>query len=138
MKAYSVDLRTKIVAAHCVDKRSIRQVAQQFDVSPSYVQKLVKQYQTEGNLQPKKRGKPRFSYLTNAEPELKKLVTKYPDATLNELCELFAVKTGHSVSRSALCRALQKAGLRRKKNLLQSKSRYRKSAKTAIRITKKS
>jgi transposase len=57
------------------------------------------------------------SYLTNAEPELKKLVAKYPDATLNELCELFALKTGHWVSRSALCRALQKAGLRRKKKL---------------------
>ena len=129
MKAYSVDLRTKIVAAHCLDKRSIRQVAQQFGVSPGCVQRLVKQYRTEGNLQPKKTGKPRFSHLTNAEPELKKLVAKYPDATLNELCELFALKTGHWVSRSALCRALQKAGLRRKKKLTIVNKRPQKECK---------
>ncbi|MEG4962706.1 MULTISPECIES: IS630 family transposase, partial [unclassified Microcoleus] len=53
--------------------------------------------------------------LTNAEVEVKALVAEHPDATLVELCELFAIKTGNWVSRTAMCRCLQKLGLHRKK-----------------------
>jgi transposase len=115
MKAYSIDLREKIVAAHIQEKISIRQVAIRFAVSKSLVQKLVKQQLLEGNLQPKQRGKPQFSHLTNAEVELRELVVENQDATIVELCELFAFKTGNWVSRTAMCRALQKLGLNRKK-----------------------
>jgi transposase len=115
MKAYSVDLRQKIVAAHLIDKMSIRKVATRFAVSKSLVQKLVHLQRTEGSLQPKPRGKPQFSYLTSAEPEVNALVAEHPDATLAELCELFAQKTGNWVSRTAMCRCLQKLGLNRKK-----------------------
>lgn len=115
MKAYSIDLREKIVAAHIQEKISIRQVAIRFAVSKSLVQKLVKQQKIEGNLQPKQRGKPQFSHLANAEVELRELVGENPDATLVELCEFFAVKTGNWVSRTAMCRSLQKLGLTRKK-----------------------
>jgi putative transposase len=55
MKAYSVDLRTKIVAAHQDQKLSIRKTAARFSVSKSLVQKLVKPQKIEGNLQPKPR-----------------------------------------------------------------------------------
>ncbi|MBH8577875.1 transposase [Nostocaceae cyanobacterium CENA369] len=111
MKAYSVDIREKIVAAHIEEKISIRQVA----VSKSLVQKLVKQQKSHGNLQPLKPGKPRFSHLTNAELELRELVSENQDATIAELCELLALKTGNWVSRTAMCRCLQKLGLNRKK-----------------------
>ncbi|WP_051041640.1 hypothetical protein [Oscillatoria nigro-viridis] len=57
MKAYSVDLRTKIVAAHQDQKLSIRKTAAIFSVSKSLVQKLVKQQKIEGNLQPKREWK---------------------------------------------------------------------------------
>jgi transposase len=115
MKSYSVDLREKIVAAHIQKNISIRKVANIFSVSKSLVQKLVKQQKVDGNLQPKPRGKPQFSHLTNAEIDLRELVEAYPDATLIELCELFADKTGNWVGRSAMCSALQKLGLNRKK-----------------------
>lgn len=98
-----------------VEKIPIRKVAIRFAVSKSLVEKLVKQQQTEGNLQPKPRGKPQFSYLTNAEAEIKTMVAEHPDATLLELCELFAQHTGNWVSRTAMCRYLQKLGLNRKK-----------------------
>ncbi len=81
MKAYSLEFRKRIVIAHWVQKMSIRKVATNFAVSKSLVQKLVKQQQTEGNLQPKRTGKPQFSHLTNAEPEVKALVAEHPDAT---------------------------------------------------------
>jgi len=115
MKAYSLDLREKIVTAHLVQKMSIRKVAIRFAVSKSLVQKLVKQQQIEGNLQPKQRGKPQISHLTNAEALIRTLVAEHQDATLVELCELFAIKTGNWVSRTAMCRYLQKLGLNRKK-----------------------
>ena len=117
MKAYSLDIRQKIVAAHLIEKMSIRKVAARFAVSKSLVQKLIKQQQSQGDLQPLQRGKPQFSYLTNAETELQALVADYPDATLVELCELFAIKTGNWVSRTAMCRCLQNLGLNRKKKL---------------------
>lgn len=115
MKAFSVDLREKIVAAHLVDKLSIRKVAVQFSVSKSVVQKLVKQQRVDEDLQPKPRGKPQFSHLTKAETELRELVAEHHDATLLELCELFAAKTENWVSRTAMGAALQKLGLNRKK-----------------------
>lgn len=115
MKATSIDLREKIVTTHFIDKISIRKVAQRFGVSKSLVQKLVKQQRIDGNLQPKKSGKPHFSYLTNAEAELRILVADNHDATLVELCELFATKTGNWVSKTAMCVALQKLELNRKK-----------------------
>jgi transposase len=115
MKSYPTELREKIVATHLKQKISIRQVAIIFSVTKSLVQKLVKQHKKEGNLEPLKRGKPRFSHLTNADLDLKQLVSEHPDATLAELCELFALKTGNWVSCTAMFRALQKLGLSRKK-----------------------
>ena len=115
MKASSIDLREKIVAAHFLDKISIRKVALCFGVSKSLVQKLVKQQRINGDLEPKKPGKPHFSHLTNAEAGLRALLADNHDATLVELCELFAIKTGNWVSKTAMCAALQKLGLNRKK-----------------------
>ena len=60
-----------------------------FSVTKSWVQKLVKQHKTNGNLEPLKLGKPRFSHLTNADLDLKQLVSEHPDATLAGLCEFF-------------------------------------------------
>jgi putative transposase len=47
-------------------------------------------------------------------------VAAHPDATLVELCELFAQKTGNWVGRTAMCSALQKLGLNRKKKTVRS------------------
>ncbi|MBW4452753.1 MAG: IS630 transposase-related protein [Nostoc indistinguendum CM1-VF10] len=134
MKSYSIDLREKIVAAHLQKNISIRKVANIFSVSKSLVQKLVKQQKLEGNLQSKPRGKPQFSHLTNADIELRELVESHPDATLIELCELFADKTGNWVGQSAMCRALQKLGLNRKKNKEEYPSSYRESPEFKIRL----
>ena len=62
-----------------------------------------------------KRGGNRFSHLDNAEAEVRSLVAEYPDATLIELSELLLQRTGNWVSRTALCRYLQKLGVNRKK-----------------------
>ncbi len=66
MKAYSLEFRQKIVKAHLAEKMQIRKVATRFGVSKSLVQKLVNLQNTEGNLQPKQRGKLQLSHLKNA------------------------------------------------------------------------
>ena len=45
----------------------------------------------------------------------REIVGAHPDATLVELCELFAQKTGNWVGRTAMCSALETLGLNRKK-----------------------
>ena len=63
-----------------------------------------------------KRGENPDSALTaNAEAEVRALVAEYPDATLIELSEFLLQRTGNWVSRTALCRYLQKLELNRKK-----------------------
>ena len=67
-----------------------------------------------------KRGESPDSALTaNAEAKVRALVAEYPDATLIELSELLLQRTGNWVSRTALCRYLQKLELNRKKNMVQ-------------------
>lgn len=131
MKAYSVDLREKIVKAHLIEKNSIRQVAGRFSVSKSLVQKLVKQQKTKGNVAPLRRGKPQKSYLNNAEAQekIKGLVAEHKDATLAELCELFAHITGNWVSPTAMWRCLNKLELSRKKKRDTVAKRQRKEYK---------
>jgi len=132
MKAYSVDLREKIVKAHLVENYSIRQVSARFSVSKNLVHKLVKQKRTEGNVEPKRRGKPQFSHLTSIEAQetVREIVEQNPDATLAELCEKLAEATGNWVSSTALCRCLQKLGLSRKKKRDIAAKRQRKEYKS--------
>jgi transposase len=48
MKAYSLDLREKIVTAHLAEKTSIRKVAARFSVSKSLVQKQARATKNRG------------------------------------------------------------------------------------------
>ncbi|GET43162.1 hypothetical protein [Microseira wollei] len=50
-----------------------------------------------------------------AKAEIRTMVAENPDATLVELCELLAQKTGNWVSRTAMCPYLQNLGLNRQK-----------------------
>jgi transposase len=92
MLAYSVDLRSKIVAAlraEAVDQKNSRI----FACSKSLVQKLVKQQKIEGIYSPYPGGKPRFSHLNNASKELREIVAAHPDATLVECVSYSPKKT---------------------------------------------
>ena len=63
-----------------------------------------------------------MSHLKNAEVCVKALVTDDRDATLVKLCELFAENTGNCVSRTAMCRCVQKLGVHRKKTWYSSQA----------------
>ena len=116
MKAYSIDLRQKILETYKNKEGSIRQVAERFKVSRSFVQKLLKQHQQMGSLAPLPHGGGTPPKLTDYVIKIEKLLEEKNDATLPELCQDIKEGTGISVSPSTLCRFLQKLNLTRKKN----------------------
>ncbi len=56
MKPYSTDFRTKIIETKLKTNQSIEQIANRFQVSYSFVQKLLKRYEGTGSVEPSPHG----------------------------------------------------------------------------------
>ena len=115
MKPYSSEFREKIVKIYEQGDTSMRKVAARFDVSKGFVQKILKQKQTTGHVQPRKQGGSLKSVLHSHTTELSQMVEKYPDSTLSEYCEYSLMNYKEAVSFSMICRELQKQNLTQKK-----------------------
>jgi transposase len=117
MKAYSLDLRQKIVETYAEGKISQRQLAKQFRVALSFIEKLLKQHRQTGSIAPKVRTE---QTPTKLNPEqlkvLEQLVEANNDATLEELRYQLSQKTGVVIGRSTVDRMLTKFNLTVKKN----------------------
>lgn len=115
MRAYSVDLRERIIAA-VEQGHSMRSVAQRFDVSPASVSRYVQHQQQRQTLAPKKFPGRRQRLDAATVAALIAQVEHKPDQTLSELQEWL---TQHypevRVSRTTVHRALVRAGLTYKK-----------------------
>jgi transposase len=118
MKPYSIDLREKVVNAYYLGNISVRKLAVNFGVGKGFVQKMLRQYQQEGHVNPAKQGTRKKAVLSGSSAQLIALVEKYPDATLAEYCEYWLESQGELVSLSMMCRELQKLNLTRKKKQL--------------------
>ncbi len=115
MKAYSLDLRERVVAA-CQTGLTQPAMAAQFSVSLSFVAKLLRRQRTSGNVSALPSGHgpaPRLDAATLVQ--LTACLRQTPDATPDELCGELAAAGGPAVSRSALGRAVQGLDWRRKK-----------------------
>ncbi|NQE38564.1 hypothetical protein E5S67_06349 [Microcoleus sp. IPMA8] len=121
MRAYSLDLRQKIVDAYAEGNLSQRQLPKQFRVALSFVQKLFKQQPQTGSIAPKQRTQQTPTKL-NAQQlaVLGQLVEDNNDATLAELCHLLEQKTQVRIGRSTLDRMLRKLNTTLKKTLYPS------------------
>lgn len=116
MKAYSLDLRQKIVTAYAQGDRSQRQLAQQFGVALSFIEKLLKQQRETGSIAPKVRTKQTPTKLNDEQLQvLAQLVGAQNDATLDELRYQLKQKTGVLIGRSTVDRMLTKLNLTVKK-----------------------
>jgi len=118
-ESLQIEFRQKIVKAYSQGNTSIRKVAARFDVTKSFVQKLLSQQKVAGHLNPGKPGGGMKSELDKQSPNLTLMVTKYPDASLSEYCEYWGKTYDRWVSTSTMCRALQRHRLTLKKNLTQ-------------------
>jgi transposase len=103
MKAYSVDLRQKIIDVRQSEHLSIRALAQRFRVSKNFIENLLKRHRENGSVQPRPHGggaRPKL----NIEQlnQLEALVEKHNDATLAELGEMLHQGTGIRLSITTL------------------------------------
>ena len=116
MKAYSVDLRKKIIDAYENNEGSQRQIAKRFKVSLSFIQRLLKRYREKQTIEPLPHAGGFAPRLAQHQGAIACLLEADNDATLEELCSQVYERTGVSVSSSTLCRALQLWNFTRKKN----------------------
>ena len=143
MKAYSLEFRQKIVGSYLNNEGSIRQIAERFNVARSFVQKLLTQHRTEGNLEPKRPGG-KVEACTKVTEEhleiLKDIVEKDNDATLEEIQSQLYERCDLWVSISTISRRLIKMNITRKKKRLSQKkhsqNEYNKLEKSIERKSK--
>lgn len=116
MKAYSLDLRQKVLAAALRGDRTISEVAELFGVGTSFVNKLLDLHRRGQDIAPRPHG---GGYPARLLPHHEKLlhrrVRHQKDATLAELREQLEEQEGLSVSVSTVSRTLIRLGLGRKK-----------------------
>ena len=132
MRAYSVDLRQKVIDAHNQQEGSQRQLAKRFRVSLTFIEHLLKRYRTDGTVEPRAHGGGRSAKL-NPEQEavLATLVEEDNDAILVELCDRLEERVSVRISRATMGRIVQKLKLTRKKNSARNGAKHR--ASTAIK-----
>jgi transposase len=119
MRPYSIDLRQKIVDCYDAGGISQRQLAKQFGVALSFIQKLLKQRREQGSLAPKVRQIQTPPKLTDEQLNiLREIVAANNDAILVELQQLLLERTGVLIGRSTMARMLIRLNLTRKKKAL--------------------
>ncbi len=119
MKAYSIDLRQKIIDVHENENISIRKLAERFCVAKSFIQKLLKQYRETGDITPQTQGGSPAPKINGEDLiTLVEIIDANNDATLEELCILLEEKTQIKVSRATMGRITQKLNYTVKKNSL--------------------
>lgn len=118
MKAYSLDLREKIVETYEAGSITQRELAVRFRVSLFFIIKLLGQARRGEGLQVKPRGRNRKPIL-KAEMQrfIESELSRQNDLTLPELCERVGEEFAVRVSVPTMCRALQRMNYKRKKRL---------------------
>ena len=109
MKAYSMDLRQRVIAA-CDAGQRTKAVAATFGVSPAWVRRLKQHRRERGDVVPRTGGGSRSHKIDRSR--LAELARAQPDATLTELRD----RLGVAVTPWALCKALRELGLSYKKS----------------------
>ena len=115
MKAYSEDLRTRIVRA-VVGGMSQPEAARVFGVGERTVKRYWQQWRETGAVTAKPHPGAPPVIAPSQYPAVIAQLTATPDATLAEHCAAWKVATGVTVSRSLWCRLERRVGWTRKKD----------------------
>jgi len=117
-RAYSDDLRGKILRAYERGQLGLEALAEQFGVSYGYTKKIRRQQLQSGRRErvPQARHGPMSRVTPEVEEELRRALRRQPDLTLRELGEGLKQSRQLRLSRTRLWVVLQRLGLRRKKN----------------------
>jgi len=116
MKAYSLDLRTRVLDA--IDAGMARSTAVRvFQVSLSSIKRWLAQRQQTGSLAPKFRPGQQATITPAHLPTLCFQLEQFPDATLAEHAERWNADHRTTLSQWTLGRAIRRSGWSRKKRL---------------------
>jgi transposase len=128
-KAYSDDLRCKILQTYEESDLGQEEVAEQFCVSYGYVKKIRRQQLQSGQMerQPQTRYGPVSRVTAQVEEQLRSAVRQQPDVTLLELAQRLEQSSGIVLRKSRLSQVLERLHLRRKKNPARRGTRQRPS-----------
>ena len=114
MKPYSQDLRQRIIDTAKHGGATVKQIAERFLVSVSFVTRLLQLHRATGSVEPKPHGGGHPAVLTPEDlRRLRELIRDQPDATLEECRQ----HLGSSCSLATISRALSRLGLPRKKKV---------------------
>jgi transposase len=115
MRAYSIDLRERIVRA-VAGGMSKAEAARVYDVGLRTVKRYVKQQAEAGHLRPKPLPGRRREIPPAAEAALRAQAAAHADATLDAHRRRWAAEQGVAVSRATMSRAFVRADLPRKRS----------------------
>lgn len=117
MKAYSTDLRQRIVRAYENGVGTLDEIADIFSVARRTVARYVKLQRAGASLKPRPHGGGvAFSLQEKHLQLLQAQVAEKNDVTLDELVAYLAQQENLVVHPTTICRALQRLALPRKKN----------------------
>jgi transposase len=115
--AYSQDLRERVVRAVERGERSQKEIAEDYEVSVSFVERNWRRYRESGQIGIKQWHHGRVPRLAGAGEEwLQTILAEHPDRRLEELCEEVKDKHGKAVSVSTMSRTLSRLGISHKKS----------------------
>jgi len=133
-KAYSDDLRRKLLQAHDRGEGSLRELAQRFGVSVPWAWKISRQRKQTGQIERiEQRHGPRSRLTVEVQEKIRRLVKQQPDATLVELQQRLWGNERIRISFQHLWRVLHRMGLRLKKSRSTPKSKIRRPSKPDVR-----
>ena len=111
-RAYSLDLRVRVIAACEAGDRPRAEVARQFDVAEATLYDWLHRWRADGALGPRLQRRRRSSGLDRAV--LRELVEERNDRRLAEYADAYEMRTGRRYSISRICTALKELKLSRK------------------------
>jgi transposase len=118
MRAYSLDLRTRVVEAIDRQVGTQKEVATLFGVSCTFIKKLLRQRRETGRVAPKPHGGGQVAKLKAEHREQVRtyILRTQNDATVSEVHAYVTATLRRRVSRATVGRVLQALDLPRKKN----------------------
>ena len=130
-RAYSNDLRRKLLEAHAAGKGTLAELAERFGVSLAWAWKISSARKRTGSME-------RPSYRTGAKPRVDRepirlLLEATPDLYLYELQAQLLASTGQRVSKPHLWKIAGELGFRRKKSRSTQSSETRTKTVSAVR-----
>ena len=116
MRAYSTDLRERVVASVESGECNIPQAARRYQVSEPTIERWLAKYRKTGSCAPLPHAGGPVRKLAIAQAEIRAAVKAHPDATIPELCELVEKETKIQSAPSMMQRELVRLKLPRKKS----------------------